>query len=86
MKLIVTNPMRQNKMLNAEQAHELGLVDRVIELERLIDEAITIARRAADPRAAADLSSTSERHGARPEPARRFAARRRAGALPRART
>jgi enoyl-CoA hydratase/carnithine racemase len=42
-KLIVTNPMRQNKMLNAEQANELGLVDRVIELERLIDEAITIA-------------------------------------------
>ena len=40
---MVTNPMRQNKMLNAEQAHELGLVDRVIELERLIDEAITIA-------------------------------------------
>ena len=31
-KLMVTNPMRQNKMLSAEQAHELGLVDRVIEL------------------------------------------------------
>ena len=58
-KLMVTNPMRQNKMLSAEQAHELGLVDRVIELERLIDEAITIAleQPARDP---ADLSSTSE--------------------------
>ena len=42
-KLIVTNPMRQNKMLSAEQALELGLVDRVIELGALIDEAITIA-------------------------------------------
>jgi 3-hydroxyacyl-CoA dehydrogenase/enoyl-CoA hydratase/carnithine racemase len=80
-KLIVTNPMRQNKMLTAEQAHELGLVDRVIELERLIDEAITIAleQPARDP---ADLSSTSELvararrqlddslHGAAPAPYR----------------
>ena len=80
-KLMVTNPMRQNKMLNAEQAHELGLVDRVIELERLIDEAITIAleRPARD---AADLTSTSDvvararaqldgsLHGAAPAPYR----------------
>ena len=80
-KLIVTNPMRQNKMLNAEQAHELGLVDRVIELERLIDEAITIAleQPTRDP---ADLSATSELmararsqlddslHGAAPAPYR----------------
>lgn len=80
-KLLVTNPMRQNKMLNAEQAHELGLVDRVTELERLIDEAITIALEhpGRDP---ADLSSTSELvaraqgqlddslHGAAPAPYR----------------
>jgi 3-hydroxyacyl-CoA dehydrogenase len=80
-KLMVTNPMRQNKMLNAEQALELGLVDRVIELERLIDEAITIAleQPTRDP---ADLSSTSELmdrarsqlddslHGAAPAPYR----------------
>jgi len=80
-KLMVTNPMRQNKMLSAEQAHELGLVDRVIELERLIDEAITIAleHRTHD---AADLSSTSDvvararsqlddtLHGAAPAPYR----------------
>jgi 3-hydroxyacyl-CoA dehydrogenase/enoyl-CoA hydratase/carnithine racemase len=58
-KLMVTNPMRQNKMLNAEQALELGLVDRVIELERLIDEAITIALEH-PAREAADLSSTSD--------------------------
>jgi 3-hydroxyacyl-CoA dehydrogenase/enoyl-CoA hydratase/carnithine racemase len=80
-KLMVTNPMRQNKMLDAEQAHELGLVDRVIELERLIDEAITIAleQPTRDP---ADLSGTSELaararsqlddslHGAAPAPYR----------------
>ena len=80
-KLMVTNPMRQNKMLNAEQAYELGLVDRVIELERLIDEAITIAleQPTRDP---ADLSATSELmararsqlddslHGAAPAPYR----------------
>jgi 3-hydroxyacyl-CoA dehydrogenase/enoyl-CoA hydratase/carnithine racemase len=80
-KLMVTNPMRQNKMLSAEQAHELGLVDRVIELERLIDEAITIAleRPARD---AVDLTSTSDvvararaqlddsLHGAAPAPYR----------------
>jgi len=80
-KLVVTNPMRQNKMLNAEQAHEVGLVDRVIELERLIDEAITIAleQPTRDP---ADLSATSELmararsqlddslHGAAPAPYR----------------
>jgi 3-hydroxyacyl-CoA dehydrogenase/enoyl-CoA hydratase/carnithine racemase len=42
-KLIALNPMRQNKMLNAAQAHELGLVDRVVEQAQLIDEAIAIA-------------------------------------------
>jgi 3-hydroxyacyl-CoA dehydrogenase/enoyl-CoA hydratase/carnithine racemase len=80
-KLMVTNPMRQNKMLNAAQAHELGLVDRVIELERLIDEAITIALEH-PTRDAADLSSTSDvvsrarsqldgsLHGAAPAPYR----------------
>jgi 3-hydroxyacyl-CoA dehydrogenase/enoyl-CoA hydratase/carnithine racemase len=58
-KLIVTNPMRQNKMLNAEQARELGFVDRVAEPEQLIDEAIALAREQT-PRVEADLSSTSE--------------------------
>lgn len=42
-KLIALNPMRQNKMLGAEQALELGFVDRVVEQERLVDEAIAIA-------------------------------------------
>ena len=80
-KLMVENPMRQNRMLNAERAQELGLVDRVIELERLIDEAITIALEQ-PARDAADLSPTSDvvararrrlddsLHGAAPAPYR----------------
>jgi 3-hydroxyacyl-CoA dehydrogenase/enoyl-CoA hydratase/carnithine racemase len=80
-KLMVVNPMRQNKMLNAEQALELGLVDRVIELERLIDEGITIALEQ-PVRDAADLTATSDvvararaqldgsLHGAAPAPYR----------------
>ena len=82
-KLIVANPMRQNKMLNAAQAHELGLVDRVVAPERLIDEAITIALEQ-PAREEADLSA---RRGGRegPPAARRLAARSRAGAVPGAR-
>ena len=58
-KLIVANPMRQNKMLNSEQARELGFVDRVVEPEQLIEDAISLARE--QPlRVEADLSSTSE--------------------------
>ena len=80
-KLIVSNPMRQNKMLNAEQAQELGLVDRVTAPEHLIEEAIAIA--AEQPsRDAPDLSATSDivsrarsqlddsLHGAAPAPYR----------------
>ena len=57
-KLIVANPMRQNKMLTAEQALELGLVDRVTAPEHLIDEAVAIAHDR-PARVASDLSSTS---------------------------
>ena len=53
-KLIVHNPLRQNKMLDGGQALELGLVDRVVPSERLIDESIAIAE-SAPPREDADL-------------------------------
>src|SRR5947208_4165294 len=39
-KLIVANPMRQNKMLNAAQAHELGLVDLVVPGDNLVGDTI----------------------------------------------
>lgn len=80
-KLIVINPMRQNKMLTAQQTLELGFVDRVVEPERLIEEAITIAGEQ-PARAAADLSQVAEAvargrrqlddivHGAAPAPYR----------------
>jgi 3-hydroxyacyl-CoA dehydrogenase/enoyl-CoA hydratase/carnithine racemase len=58
-KLIVLNPMRQNKMLDAQAALELGLVDRVVEPERLFEESIAIA--AEQPaREEADLADADE--------------------------
>jgi 3-hydroxyacyl-CoA dehydrogenase/enoyl-CoA hydratase/carnithine racemase len=80
-KLIVANPMRQNKMLDAERALELGLVDRVTAPEQLIEEAIALALEQ-PPRDTPDLSSTSDivtrarsqlddsLHGAAPAPYR----------------
>ena len=58
-KLTVLNPMRQNKMLNAAQTLELGLVDRVVVPERLVEEAIAIAGEQ-PVREEADLSETAE--------------------------
>ena len=57
--LIVTNPMRQNRMLRAEQARELGFVDRVVEPERLTEESIALAAER-PPREEVDLSDTGE--------------------------
>ena len=80
-KLIALNPMRQNKMLSAQQALELGFADRVVEQERLVEEAITIAGEQ-PTRPEADLSDATEvvararrqlddtLHGAAPAPYR----------------
>ena len=80
-KLIALNPMRQNKMLGAEQALELGFVDRVVDQEQLVDEAIAIAGEQ-PAREDADLSEIGEvvararkqlddsLHGAAPAPYR----------------
>ena len=43
-KVIVANPLRQNRMLRAEQALELGVVDRVVARDELVDAAVAIAR------------------------------------------
>jgi 3-hydroxyacyl-CoA dehydrogenase/enoyl-CoA hydratase/carnithine racemase len=58
-KLIVHNPLRQNKMLDAQQALELGLVDQVVPPERLVEEAVSIAE-SAPPREDADLSDLGD--------------------------
>jgi 3-hydroxyacyl-CoA dehydrogenase/enoyl-CoA hydratase/carnithine racemase len=42
-KLIVANPLRQNKLLSAPEALELGLVDRVLEPVEFVDESLTFA-------------------------------------------
>jgi 3-hydroxyacyl-CoA dehydrogenase/enoyl-CoA hydratase/carnithine racemase len=58
-KLIVLNPMRQNKMLDAHGALELGFVDRIAEPEQLLEESISIA--AEQPaRKEADLAGADE--------------------------
>jgi 3-hydroxyacyl-CoA dehydrogenase/enoyl-CoA hydratase/carnithine racemase len=42
-KLIVTNPLRQNRLLDAAAAYELGLVDELFEPAEFLDESIAFA-------------------------------------------
>ena len=39
----VTNPLRQNKMLDARKAFELGFADRLLEPVEFVDESIAFA-------------------------------------------
>jgi 3-hydroxyacyl-CoA dehydrogenase/enoyl-CoA hydratase/carnithine racemase len=58
-KVIVSNPLRQNRMLNAAQASELGLADRLLEPVEFVDESLAFARELAGrplERAAVDWS------------------------------
>jgi 3-hydroxyacyl-CoA dehydrogenase/enoyl-CoA hydratase/carnithine racemase len=41
-RLIITNPLRQNKLLSGTEAHELGLVDAVLEPAEFLDESIAL--------------------------------------------
>jgi 3-hydroxyacyl-CoA dehydrogenase/enoyl-CoA hydratase/carnithine racemase len=43
-KLIVMNPLRQNRLLDAAAAHEFGLVDELYEPAEFLDESIAFAR------------------------------------------
>lgn len=49
-KVIVLNPLRQNRLLKAEDAYELGIVDRLLEPVEFLDESLQFAR---------DLASTT---------------------------
>ena len=85
-RFIVENSMRQNRMLDAARAHELGFVDRLLEPVEFLDESIAFALEAATEglpeRRAPDLSDTAELvararaqlddslHGAAPAPLR----------------
>ncbi|MDE3026494.1 MAG: 3-hydroxyacyl-CoA dehydrogenase, partial [Acidobacteriota bacterium] len=42
-KLIVSNPLRQNRLLKAEEAFELGFVDRLLEPVEFVDESLAYA-------------------------------------------
>jgi 3-hydroxyacyl-CoA dehydrogenase/enoyl-CoA hydratase/carnithine racemase len=49
-KLIVLNPLRQNKMLDASKAHELGLVDEVVPAQDLQSRASELPQTGVRPR------------------------------------
>jgi 3-hydroxyacyl-CoA dehydrogenase/enoyl-CoA hydratase/carnithine racemase len=60
-RLIVTNPMRQNRMLTGAEAHELGLADALIEPAEFLDESIAFLLRTApsEPRRSDSHSDTA---------------------------
>jgi 3-hydroxyacyl-CoA dehydrogenase/enoyl-CoA hydratase/carnithine racemase len=62
--LIVANPLKQNRLLNAAQAAELGLADAVLDDVEFLDDSIEWLVRAIEeqrePRAPADLSDAEE--------------------------
>jgi len=43
-KVIVSNPLRQNRMLTGRQASELGIADRLLEPAEFVDESLAFAR------------------------------------------
>jgi 3-hydroxyacyl-CoA dehydrogenase/enoyl-CoA hydratase/carnithine racemase len=43
-KVIVLNPLRQNKLLKADEAFELGIVDKLLEPVEFLDESLEFAR------------------------------------------
>jgi 3-hydroxyacyl-CoA dehydrogenase/enoyl-CoA hydratase/carnithine racemase len=47
-KVIVSNPLRQNRMLTGAEAAELGIADRLIEPAEFLDESIAFARELAE--------------------------------------
>jgi 3-hydroxyacyl-CoA dehydrogenase/enoyl-CoA hydratase/carnithine racemase len=85
-RVIVQNAMRQNRLLDARQAHELGFADLLLEPAEFLDDSIAVAielsRDGAAERPAVDLSDIEELvrrarsqlddsvHGAAPAPYR----------------
>jgi 3-hydroxyacyl-CoA dehydrogenase/enoyl-CoA hydratase/carnithine racemase len=48
-KVIILNPLRQNRLLKADEAFELGIVDRLVEPVEFLDETLAFARSADKP-------------------------------------
>jgi 3-hydroxyacyl-CoA dehydrogenase/enoyl-CoA hydratase/carnithine racemase len=63
-KFIVENPLRQNRMLNAQHAFEQGFADALLDPAEFLDESLAWLLRAIEedrpPRAEADLSDAAE--------------------------
>jgi 3-hydroxyacyl-CoA dehydrogenase/enoyl-CoA hydratase/carnithine racemase len=63
-RIIVENPLRQNRMLKAKEVVELGLADRLLEPVEFVDESIAFALELAEKgpieREPVDLSGTAE--------------------------
>ena len=47
-KVIVSNPLRQNRMLRATEVAELGIADRLLDPAEFVDESLTFARELAE--------------------------------------
>src|SRR5919199_3689874 len=45
---VVTNPLRQNRMLRAREAYELGFADRLLEPAEFVDESLAFALEVVD--------------------------------------
>jgi 3-hydroxyacyl-CoA dehydrogenase/enoyl-CoA hydratase/carnithine racemase len=59
-KFVVTNPLRQNKMLDARAAHELGFADAVLEPVEFVDDSVAWLRAAQSKRENTDLADAAE--------------------------
>ena len=59
-KVVVSNPLRQNRMLDAQKALELGIVDVVLEDVEFLDDSIAYLRSGPTRRDEADVSDTDE--------------------------
>lgn len=59
-KFIVENPLRQNRMLDAAKAFELGFADALLEPDRFVDGSIAFLRSGPPKREPADLSDIAE--------------------------
>jgi 3-hydroxyacyl-CoA dehydrogenase/enoyl-CoA hydratase/carnithine racemase len=46
--VIVSNPLRQNRMLTGAEAHDLGIADRLLEPAEFVDESLAFARELAE--------------------------------------
>ena len=59
-KVVVSNPLRQNRMLDAQKAFELGIVDAVLDDVEFLDDSIAYLRSGPPRRGDADLSDAAE--------------------------